>query len=173
MRICIALQLAIAFVLAGCAANIKSGRNVSTLSMLVADREHTKHQVPIHSTRPAQAIIDKLIAETSKCLEPVTKDSADASVPTYGISFTMHFTYDWRLEEVRTQEGHWLALRLEQRGWIPTNAVPIAIEFKPAADGGSDLMYYRGDIRKAKTIAQRIEDGTVFCNWRDVGYPFD
>ncbi len=53
------------------------------------------------------------------------------------------------------------------------HAIPSGIKLVPTATGGSEVTVMAADIRKVEIIKKYVEEGTVFCHWREFDYPYD
>lgn len=131
------------------------------------NQEMTKPQthVDIQSNISLAILLSKLI-EGSKCVLPKTGG--------------LWATYEWSVEYVKRDDGDWLALRMDAYNHsytyfrMDTNShfMPTAVRLS-AIEGATQVKVTRANKNKASEIKALIENGTYFCHWREVSYPWD
>jgi hypothetical protein len=78
--------------------------------------------------------------------------------------------YDFSVDHGMWPDGsRWIALRLDG----VFHSVASGAKLVARADGGSDVTVFAADRRKFNLIKYTVEDGRLFCYWRDFDYPYD
>jgi hypothetical protein len=113
----------------------------------------------------------RIRAETigSGCGTEVRTDSAVTSAGP-GIYLPIISKNSFSVQEGNDADGSiWVVLRMD--GMI--HAIPSGIKLVPTVSGGSEVTVMAADIRKVEIIKKYVEEGTVFCHWREFDYPYD
>ena len=65
--------------------------------------------------------------------------------------------------------GRWVGLRMD--GVL--HLLASGVELEPRSGGGTTVSVLLADRKKVDRIKQLVEQGTLFCHWREVDYPYD
>jgi hypothetical protein len=149
--------------LAGCATLTDS----PTQNLVDRELQKTKKLVQFSSSLAPTAIRDRTIA--SGCgAGQVTSSSLAAPAPGLYVPIVSKNTFT--VQEGSWPDGSlWVVLRMD--GVI--HVIPSGMKLAPSPTGGAEVTVMAADIRKLATIQQRVEEGKLFCHWREFDYPYD
>lgn len=151
--------------LVGCATLYSS--STPTQIMVEAQLEKTKKVVVFSSSVASQEIEDLLVNSScgneTKTFSNMTTAGPGAFV---GTSTTAKFSVE---RGVLPDDSHWIVLRARSG----MSSVPAGVQLVARSDGGTDVRVLAADSRKIGQIKQTLEDGTLFCHWREFNYPYD
>ncbi len=137
-----------------------------TIEMVDARLKHEKKNVDFISTVVPSVIEERTLK--SGCGAESQTISGTAFVP--GAVVPVVSTYDFSVDHGKYADGSiWLGLRMDG----PLHGLPSGARLVPRGDGGTDVTVLTADKRKVDIIKQRVEEGTLFCHWRDFDYPYD
>jgi len=164
----VASTAGVALGLVGCVPPGVTGSSLRTEAYLLRDRKIPQTHLSLVVPGTPASVARKLMEVSSACLQKETDVSATSGAG--GIQVHQTIRTHWSSEEVESSSGHWVALRMDSSFG---HGVPIALELRARTDVETDVVVYRADQSKAKAISDRIIDGSLFCNWRDISYPYD
>jgi hypothetical protein len=82
---------------------------------------------------------------------------------------TVSPTIHQRLERGETNGSPWVALRMDSS--LHLVAFGVLLEQKDAEH--VEAKVFPADAKKVAAIAAGLESGTLFCDWRELNYPYD
>ena len=135
----------------------------------LVDREllKTKKLVTFSSDLPASVIRDETLK--SGCGAEIRTDSL-LTMPAPGLFVPAMSKNEFSVQEgVGTDGSIWVDLRMD--GMI--HAISSGIKLVSTSAGGSTVTVMAADKRKVEIIKKYVEEGTVFCHWREFDYPYD
>lgn len=143
-------------------------RSTSTQALVERQLQLTEKIVFFSSTLSPEVIRSRMLQQTCGTGNKNFSTIASAGPGLFvNVSNTFHFT----VESGAWLDGSlWVALRMEDAF---LSAAPSGVKLVPRADGGSDVSVLAADARKVSTIKQRVEEGALFCHWREFDYPDD
>jgi len=78
-------------------------------------------------------------------------------------------TVQFSVENGEFNDGRrWIVLRVDGTLHLAASGIVIS----PSASG-SDIQVLKADKRKVGAIKESVENGTLFCRWREFDYPYD
>jgi hypothetical protein len=138
-----------------------------TQNLVDRELQKTKKLVQFSSPLTPAAIRDRTVA--SGC-GPGQVTTSGLAAPAPGLYVPVVSKNDFTVQEGSWPDGSlWVVLRMD--GMI--HAIPSGMKLAPSATGGAEVTVMAADIRKLATIQQRVEEGTLFCHWREFDYPYD
>lgn len=154
------LAVTAAFAVTACSLSMRDQPTPDLLARVGKDKKVVNLSLP-HSP---EGLLAKLAEQGRNCVTPASTEYSD--VPTGTIAVPVRRT----LERGTLGNGAaYLALRIDTS---MAHGISMAVEALPSASG-TDVRVYPADKRKPDLIRQMLEDGSLFCRWEAVSYPYD
>jgi hypothetical protein len=114
-------------------------------------------------------IASRLETKGQTCTAPTLRASGDMPSGSGGI-VTVSQTIHQRLERGAMADGSpWVALRMDSS--LHLVAFGVLLEQKDAEHVEAKI--FPADAKKVAAITAGLESGTLFCEWRELNYPYD
>jgi hypothetical protein len=137
---------------------------------IVASKLAKPRQV-VHVELPGTVteIADRLETAGKTCTAPTIRGSGDMPSGSGGV-VSVSPTIHQNLERGMTNDGGlWLALRMDSS----LHLVAYGVQLDQKEPDRVAVKVFPADAQKVATITAALESGTLFCEWRDLTYPYD
>ena len=156
-------SIGIALLLSGCI----SYSDKPTQLMVDQQLQKTKKLVSFSSDIAAHELTNRALK--SSCGSESKTFSTVSAIPGVG-HIGVANKYDYSVDHGTWPDGTmWVALRTD--GMF--HGTPMGYRLSPTASGGTDVVVYAADKRKLGEIKERVEAGSLFCEWGKYSYPYD
>lgn len=123
-----------------------------------------KKVVRLNLAAAPEVLLAKLAEQGRQCVVPQSTEYADVATGTVAVGVRR------TIEAGTLNDGTpFVALRIDTS---MAHGISMAVEAKPS-DTGSQVRIYPADKRKPELIQKLLEDGSLFCRWEAVSYPYD
>lgn len=155
-----ALLVAVASTATACSLSLRDQPTPELLARVGKDKKVVSLSL---STAPAD-LLSKLAAQGRQCVVPASTEYADVTTGTVAVGVMR------TIEEGTLSDGTpFVALRIDTS---MAHGISMAVEARPSTSG-TQVRVYPADRRKPDLIQKLLEDGSLFCRWEAVSYPYD